>query len=104
MKKKLTINKPPVIRPRGSWGLIKPEGGQKGNEAGLTVPDSVEKDKKAKGVIISVGPKVDDLEKGQTVVYGMYAGEEIQLGHREFVKDQVDYILVLEEDILAVIE
>lgn len=93
-----------TIRPRGSWVLIRPEGAQKTNEAGLVVPDSVEREKKSKGVIIDVGPLVEDLKKGQTVMYSMYAGEEVQFGHREFVKDQIDYILVLAEDILAIIE
>lgn len=106
MKKKITIaiNKPPHIRPRGSWVLVQPEGEKKENEFGLTVPDSVEKEKKAKGVILEVGPKVTDLKKGQMVIYGQFAGEEIQLGHKEYEKDSVDIVLLLDEDILAIIE
>lgn len=102
-KKTITITKP-RIRPRGNWVLVQPDPDLKENEFGLTVPDSVEKEKKAFGVIIDVGPLVEDLKKGQRVMYGMYAGEPINMSHGHFDKEKVDYILVLSDDILAILE
>jgi chaperonin GroES len=99
-------NKIPKIKPRGSWILIKPANPATQNEYGLTIPDSVEKEQKAQGEIIATGPKVLDLElqKGRIVIYGKFAGEEIQIGKKHETKDKVDYVLLLEEDILAILE
>lgn len=104
MKNKKT--KTPKIHPRGSWILVKPADIATENEFGLTIPDSVEKDQKAQGEIIEVGPKVEGLKKGDTVLYGAFAGEALVLGNRidKGNKEKVDYMLLLDEDILAVIE
>ena len=105
MKTKKSPAKKPTIEPRGKWVLVKPEIIEgKENEYGLIIPDAVEKDKKAVGEIISFGPEVKDLEKGQRVIYGKYAGEEIQLGNKHELKDKVDFILLLDEDILAILK
>jgi co-chaperonin GroES (HSP10) len=92
------------IIPRNNWVLIEPVDIQKETASGLVIPESVEKEQKAMGTIVRLGAKVTHLEVGQRVLYGMYAGEDIQLRNKEEQKDQVDLKLVLEEDILAVIE
>lgn len=97
-------SKQPKIIPRGPWVLVKPIQKESVNDYGIAIPDSVEKEQKAQGVIVSVGPKVEDLKVGQTVLYGMYAGEDIQLSNKEEERDKVDFKLLLDEDILAVIE
>mgnify|MGYP006935475781 CR=1 FL=1 len=102
MKNKKT--KLPIIYPRGSWLLVKPADVATENEFGLTIPDSVEKEQKSQGEIIEVGPKVDGLKKGQIVMYGAFAGEPIQLKSKHEQYDKVDLVLLLDEDVLAVIE
>lgn len=92
------------IHPRGNWILIKPDQPEVKNEFELSVPDSVEKEQKARGTILEVGPKVEDLKEGQTVIYGAYAGEPIQLSSKHLQGDKVDYLLLLDEDVLAIIE
>lgn len=96
--------KEPKIHPRGSWVLVKPVDPATQNEYGLTIPESVEKEQKAQGVVVDVGPDVEGLDKGMTVLYGKFAGEEIQLASKQHQKDRVDYVLLMNEDILATIE
>lgn len=96
--------KRPKIIPRGAWVLVKPDDTPTENEYGLTIPDSVDKEQKARGVIVRVGPLVKDLKTGMSVMYGVYAGEDIQFKRKEEEKDKIDLKLILDEDILAVIE
>lgn len=92
------------IVPRGQWILIQPKDPETKNEHGLIIPDSVEKDKKAIGTVIRVGKKVEDLKAGQEVIFGVFAGEPIQLGSKAMEKDRVDYLLILDEDIIGILE
>ena len=89
------------IVPKGSWCLIQPQDVKKETDTGLVIPESVEKEKKAIGKVINVGPLVKNVQIGETVIYGVYAGEEVQLTSKEERKDKADYILLLEHDILA---
>lgn len=97
-------NKTAKIVPIGSWILVRPAEPMIQNENGLIIPDSVEKEQKAQGEVLSVGESVTRVSKGQTVLYGKYAGEEVQIKSKQEQKDRVDYVLLLEEDILARIE
>lgn len=92
-----------TIKPRNQWVLVKVEEKQDRTESGLYIPDSVEKEQKSIGAVIDVGPEVTDLKKGERVLFGKFAGESIQLETSE-KKDQIDLILLLQEDILAVLE
>lgn len=97
-------NKIIKIKPRHSWVLVKPVKVQTETDSGLVIPDSVEKEQKAQGEILDLGPDVKGLKKGDMVLYGKYAGEEIQLANKSSERYQVDYVLLLDDDILAVIE
>lgn len=92
------------IIPRHDWVLVKPAEKKNTNDYGLTIPDSVEKEQKAQGIIMKVGPKVEGLKVGMKVLYGVYAGEDIQFGNQVDLKDKIDYKLLLDEDILAILE
>ena len=52
------------------------------------------KEKPAYAVVESVGPEVKDLKKGDKIIYKEYSTTEIKL-------DEVDYIILKEEDVLA---
>ena len=52
------------------------------------------KEKPAYAVVESVGPDVEDVKKGDKVVYKEYSTTEIKV-------DGVDYIILKEEDVLA---
>ncbi len=71
---------------------------------GIIIPDSA-KDKPQEGKVVAVGPgKTEDgktikldVKKGDLVLFGKYAGSEVQLNGTE-------HIIMREDDILGVIE
>lgn len=94
--------KTPKIRPRGKQILVQPDGETARVSAhGLVTPDNVEQEKKAIGTVLAVGPEIKDVKKGDRVIYGVYAGDKIKLG--ESMKE-VDYVLLLDEEVLAFID
>lgn len=94
--------KPVEIVPRGKQVLVLvDEAEDRESEHGILVPDEVEQERKSQGTVAAVGPKVDDIKKGDRVIYGTYAGESLKL--RESSK-QVDYKLLDEADIIAFIK
>ena len=74
-------------------------------KGGIVIPDTA-KEKPIEGKVIAVGPgKMSDagnrmalqLKEGDRVLFGKYAGTEIKMEGEE-------YLMMREEDILAVIE
>lgn len=70
-------------------------------KSGIIIPDTV-KEKPQKGKVIEVAKVKKDedpmqVKKGEKVLFGKYAGTEID-------HDNEEYLLMSEEDILAVIE
>jgi chaperonin GroES len=72
---------------------------------GIIIPDTA-KEKPQEGKVIAVGPgKVDDdgkilpmaVKKGDRILFGKYAGNEIQI-------DGVEHLIMREDDILGIIE
>ncbi|OIO33915.1 MAG: co-chaperone GroES [Candidatus Hydrogenedentes bacterium CG1_02_42_14] len=81
---------------------IEPEEKKKG---GIIIPDTA-KEKPQEGKVIEVGPgkQTDDgkrialsVKKGNKVLFGKYSGTEVKI-------DEEDYIIMREDDVLAVIE
>ena len=73
-------------------------------KGGIIIPDTA-KEKPMEGEVISVGPgkKMEDgkrspmdLKAGDRVLFGKYAGTEIKI-------DDVEYLIMREEEILAVL-
>ncbi len=93
------MNKIKKIIPRGSWVLVKPaEKESRETEQGLILPESEEREQKAVGIVEAVGEDVKDLKKGDEILYGAFAGENIK--RRENNKE-VEYKILLDEDIIA---
>lgn len=72
---------------------------------GIIIPDTA-KEKPQEGKVIAVGPgKTDEdgkilpmaVKKGNRILFGKYAGNEIQI-------DGVEHIIMREDDILGIIE
>ena len=94
--------KTPKINPRGKQILVRQEDEKSRiSEHGLSMPDSVEQERKAIGEVVAVGPEIKDVKKGDKVIYGAFAGEQIKL--QQSTKE-VDYVLLFDEDVLAFIE
>lgn len=88
------------IKPLADRVLIQPAPAEEVTVAGIIIPDSA-KEKPLKGTVIAVGPGTKDetmeLKKGDTVLYGKYAGTEVEL-------DGEKVLIMRQNDVLAVFE
>ena len=94
-----------AIQPLGDRVLVKRLEAEEKTKGGIVLPDSA-KEKPQKGEIVAVGKgrllesgKVEPLEvkKGDKVLFGKYAGNEITYKEDE-------YLILKEEDILAILK
>ena len=89
-----TIN----IKPLADRVLIEPAAAETKTSSGLYIPDTA-KEKPQKGIVVAVGPGTKEnpvtLSVGDTVLYGKYAGTELQ-------HDGKDFLIMKENDILAI--
>jgi chaperonin GroES len=92
-----------AIKPLADRVIVQPMEGET-MKGGIIIPDTA-KEKPQQGKIIAVGPgRVDDngqrvapeVKKGDTVLYGKYAGTEVTVAGN-------DYLILREGDILAIL-
>jgi len=87
------------IKPLADRVLIEPLEAETTTASGIIIPDNA-KEKPQKGKVVAVGKGTKDefmtVKKGETVLYGKYAGTELKLGGK-------DYLIMSESDILAII-
>jgi len=89
------------IEPRKDWLLIVPDKVEdKVSPNGIVSPDNVDKDRKAEGVVLKVGPDVEGIKKGDNIIYGVYVGEDLTLKEKG---KEVEYKFIKEEDCIATI-
>lgn len=88
------------IKPLSDRVLIEPAAAEEVTMSGIIIPNSA-KEKPLRGKVLAVGSGSKDepmvLKEGDDVLYGKYAGSEIEL-------DGVKYIIMRQSDVLAVIE
>ncbi|WP_170971128.1 co-chaperone GroES [Ilyomonas limi] len=79
--------------------IVKPAPAEEKTSSGLIIPDTA-KEKPQRGTVVAAGPGKKDepvtVKEGDTVLYGKYAGTEIQI-------DGNDYLIMRESDILAIV-
>ena len=94
-----------TIEPLGDRVVVEREDAETVTAGGIVLPDSAQ-NKPTRGKIVSIGNGrlLDDgtrskmqVKKGDRVLFNTYAGEEFKLGSDEF-------ILLREDDVLAVVE
>jgi chaperonin GroES len=94
------------FQPLGDRIIIKPLEPENKTKGGIVLPDTV-KEKPQEGKVVAVGKgKVLDngtvqkpeVKEGDTVLYGKYTGTEVT------TKDGEEYLIVREEDILAIVK
>lgn len=87
------------VRPLSDRVLIKPAEMEQKTASGIIIPDTA-KEKPMRGEIVAVGPGKKDepmtVKVGDQVLYGKYSGTEISI-------DGVDYLIMRENDIYAII-
>ena len=87
------------VKPLSDRVLVLPNPAEDKTAGGLIIPDTA-KEKPLAGKVVAVGPGTKDVQMevkvGDQVLYGKYAGQEIQI-------DGVDYLMMKQNDILAII-
>lgn len=87
------------IQPLADRVLIQPTPAEETTLSGIIIPDSA-KEKPLKGTVVAVGEGTKDekmvLEVGQTVLYGKYAGTEIDV-------DSEKMLIMRQSDVLAIV-
>mgnify|MGYP001054463559 CR=1 FL=1 len=87
------------IQPLADRVLVEPANAEEKTASGIIIPDSA-KEKPLKGEVLATGKGTKDeemlLKKGDKVLYGKYAGTEIDI-------DGEDYLIMRQSDILAII-
>lgn len=88
------------IRPLADRVLIEPTAAEEVTMGGIIIPDSA-KEKPLKGKVLAVGNGTKDepmqLKAGDIVLYGKYAGTEIEF-------EGVKYLMMRQNDVLAIID
>lgn len=88
-----------TIKPLADRVVILPTPAEEVTMAGIIIPDSA-KEKPLKGRVIAIGGGTKDeemvLKEGDNVLYGKYAGTEIEL-------DGEKYLIMRQSDVLGVI-
>lgn len=86
------------LLPLGDRIVVEPLTEEETTKAGIILPDTVDKEKKAEGRVVAVGDgeKIQKLKlkEGDRVLFGKYAGEEVKV-------DDVEYKILNEDDVLA---
>ena len=87
------------IKPLGDRLLVKVVVAEDVTPSGIVLPETVDKEKKAEGIIVALGAgeKVQALgvKEKETVIFGKYAGDEVTIENEE-------YKILSHEDVLAV--
>ena len=90
------------IYPRGEYLLVKPDPAEsKENSFGLITPSNVEQEAKAMGEVLGFGKDIDDVKKGDHVIYGVFAGETVKVNEKG---KEVEYKLLHSDDVIAFVE
>lgn len=94
------------LQPLGDRVIVKPLEAEEKTKGGIVLPDTA-KEKPQEGEVVAVGKgkKLDngsvqiiDVKVGDRILYGKYSGSEIS------TKDGHEYLIMREEDILAVVK
>ena len=87
------------IKPLADRVLVKPAAAEEKTVAGIIIPDTA-KEKPLKGEVLAVGNGTKDeemvLKVGDTVRYGKYSGNEVEI-------DGEKYLIMRQSDVLAVL-
>jgi len=88
-----------TINPLHDRVVVRPNPAEEKTASGIIIPDTA-KEKPMRGTVVAVGPGKPDepttVKVGDVVLYGKYAGTEINV-------DGEDLLIMRESDILAVV-
>ena len=79
--------------------VVRPAAADEMTKGGIIIPDTA-KEKPQRGEVVAVGPGKEGnamtVKEGDTVLYGKYAGQELNY-------EGVDYLIMREDDILVIL-
>jgi chaperonin GroES len=93
------------LKPLNNKIILEALGAEEKTKSGLIIPDTANQEKPEQGKVLAVGPgKMNksgqrspmDVKVGDTVIFSKYSPSEIKLDGKE-------YLVVGEEDILAIV-
>jgi chaperonin GroES len=85
------------IQPLGKNILIMPQKAVKKTQTGIFLPDTASEERPQQGKVIAIGDSDKiTVKAGQTVIYTRYGGTEVKV-------DDKEYLIVKNEDVLAVL-
>ena len=87
------------VKPLSDRVLIQPSAAEEVTASGIIIPESA-KEKPLRGIVLAVGPGTKDeamqLKPGDTVLYGKYAGTEVEIDHEKvLIMRQADVLAIL---------
>ena len=89
------------LKPLGDKVVLKYKEAEEKTKSGIILPDSA-KEKPQEAVVIAVGSGTDKVEmqvkEGDTVICSKYAGTEVK------INDDEEYVILSQNDIIAVVE
>lgn len=87
------------MKPINDRVVVKPSPAEEKTKGGIIIPDTA-KERPQKGEVVAVGPGKDGnlmtVQVGDIVLYGKYAGQELQ-------HNGEDYLIMREDDILVIL-
>lgn len=94
------------IHPLGDRVLVKPLKEEEITASGIVLPETVDKEKKAEGEVVAIGPgkllengtrAVMEVKIGDRVIFEKWGGEDVKVGKEE-------YKMLSQDKILAIVE
>lgn len=94
------------LRPLGNRVVVKPASKEEVTKSGIILPDTAAKERADQGEVLEVGPglllengtrQAMSVKPGDKVMFKKYAADELKV-------DDVEYLVMSETDIMAVIE
>ena len=92
------------LRPLGDRVILQQREAEEKTQSGIILPDSA-KEKLQEAIVVAVGPGKDEngkitkmqVKEGDTVIYSKYSGTEVKF-------EEEDYIIVSQDDIIAIVD
>lgn len=85
-----------MIKPLADKIVVKRLEAEEKTASGIVLPDTA-KEKPEQGEVIEIGKEVNEVKKGDKVIFSKYSPTEIKV-------DSSEYLVIKEEEVLAVIE
>lgn len=94
------------IKPLGDHMLVKPIKEEEVTASGIVLPDTVDKEKKAEGTVVAVGPgkmldngqrSAMEIKAGDAILFKKWGGEDVEVNGEE-------HKIISADDVLAIIE